>query len=302
LEPFLNDFSVSEYLQWLAVERGLSAATLEAYERDVSQFIAWANSQFINPLLLTEQAVESFVSQLLRKGLSRSSIARVSSSLRGYYSFLVEEKVVEDNPFRKMKSMPRSQSLPKPLPENVITRLLDSVSSETAVDRRDRALMEVLYGAGVRVSELVGMRLSDLDFDEELIIVIGKGNKQRLVPMGEKMKSALRSYLSPEGRQLLTDGAHDYVFVNQRGSVLTRQGVDLILKRRALDSAVDSRLVSAHVLRHSCATHMLEHGADIRIVQELLGHSSISTTQVYTAVAVTVLRRDYLLAHPRAHI
>lgn len=191
---------------------------------------------------------------------------------------------------------------PKPLGEEEIELLIDSIGRSVPSDLRDRALLELLYGTGARVSEVVGIGLEDLDFDEELILLTGKGNKQRLVPMGKALKTALRDYLGPGGRSSFPDARKDSrLFLNARGGVLSRQGIDLIIDKRALEVGIERARISAHVFRHSCATHMLAHGADIRVVQELLGHVSISTTQIYTAVAVTSLKREYQDAHPRAH-
>jgi integrase/recombinase XerD len=192
--------------------------------------------------------------------------------------------------------------LPKPLGEAEIVTLLDSIPATTSVDLRDRALLELLYGTGARVSEVVNLDLSDLDFDEELILLTGKGNKQRLVPIGSTLDRALREYLAPGGRPSLSSSKRTTkVFLNARSGVLTRQGIDLVIHKRALTVGIDRNRISAHVFRHSCATHMLAHGADIRVVQELLGHASIATTQLYTAVSVTTLQREYQHAHPRAH-
>jgi integrase/recombinase XerD len=188
------------------------------------------------------------------------------------------------------------------LGEDEVAALLDSVPRTTPIDLRDRALLELLYGTGARVSEVVGLGLGDLDFDEELILVTGKGSKQRLVPMGATLKLALREYLGAGGRSEFRDARKDArLFLNARGGALSRQGIDLIIDKRALPVGIERSRISAHVFRHSCATHMLAHGADIRVVQELLGHVSISTTQIYTAVAVTSLKREYHHAHPRAH-
>jgi integrase/recombinase XerD len=178
------------------------------------------------------------------------------------------------------------------LGEEQMLTLLDSLNGDRPVDLRDRALLELLYGTGARVSEVVGIGLEDLDFDEELILLTGKGSKQRLVPMG----ATLRGRGEFPGAKKSTK-----LFLNSRGGPLTRQGVDLIINKRALIAGIDRSKISAHVFRHSCATHMLAHGADIRVVQELLGHASISTTQLYTAVSVTSLKREYQSAHPRAH-
>ncbi|NNN07888.1 MAG: tyrosine recombinase [Acidimicrobiaceae bacterium] len=294
------DALVSGYLQWLTVEKGRSRATIEAYQRDIQAFLTWWGSA--RPLSeVTSADLESYLNQL-RATRAASSLARILSSLRGWWGFLLDEGVLDADPSEHVTPSRRGRTLPKPLPEEVLSHLLDSMPSETPVDRRDRALLELLYGTGARVSEVVGLELQDLDFDEELIRVTGKGSKQRLVPMGQTLKKALSEYLSPGGRsEFPKPRSHANVFVNSRGGSLSRQGIDLIISSRALIAGVNRSTISAHVFRHSCATHMLAHGADIRVVQELLGHASIATTQVYTAVSITSMQSVYSNAHPRAH-
>ena len=291
---------VSEYVQWLTVERGRSRATIEAYERDIAQFLTWWGSE--RPLSEVSGAhLEAYLNGL-RDTRAASSVARALSSLRGWWGFLIEEGQLTIDPSAYVTPSRRGRSLPKPLPEETLAHLLDTLPCDTPVDRRDRALLELLYGTGARVSEVVGLEVQDLDFDEGLIRVTGKGSKQRLVPMGRSLTIALQDYLGPGGRsEFPRPRAHAHVFVNVRGGPLSRQGIDLVIAARALAAGVDRSTVSAHVFRHSCATHMLAHGADIRVVQELLGHASIATTQVYTAVSVTSMQRAYTNAHPRAH-
>ena len=221
--------------------------------------------------------------------------------MRGWLGFLTEEGVLAADPAARLATGRRPRGLPKPISEEAAARLIDAIPEDTAVDRRDRAILELLYGTGARVSEAVGLRVEDLDFDEELVTVTGKGSRQRLVPMGRSLRSALGAYLGPGGRaELARQSRSSRLFLNARGGPLSRQGVDLVVRKRALAAGVSPSTVSAHVLRHSCATHMLAHGADVRVVQELLGHASISTTQVYTAVSVGSLSREYRAAHPRA--
>ena len=290
---------LSDYIEWLTVEKGRSRATLEAYERDIRQFLDWWGERPLDDVGAGD--LERYLADL-RLSRAASSVARSLSSLRGWWGFLVDEGLLSVNPSSLVTPSRRGRSLPKPLPEEVVARLLDGLNADTPVDRRDRALLELLYGTGARVSEVVGLQIQDLDFDEGLIRVTGKGAKQRLVPMGRSLTSALQDYLGPGGRgEFPRPRAHAHVFVNARGGPLSRQGVDLIINARALAAGIDRSTVSAHVFRHSCATHMLAHGADIRVVQELLGHASIATTQVYTAVSGTSLKNAYHAAHPRAH-
>jgi site-specific recombinase XerD len=294
------DDLVSEYVQWLTVEKGRSRATIEAYQRDIRAFLTWwGGARKLSEV--TSADLETYLNEL-RDTRASSSVARTLSSLRGWWGFLVDEGQLGVDPSAYVTPSRRGRSLPKPLAEEVVGHLLDTLPHETPVDLRDRALLELLYDTGARVSEVVGLELQDLDFDEELIRVTGKGSKQRLVPMGRTLKRALREYLTAGGRsEFPKPRAHAHVFVNVRGGPLSRQGIDLIISSRALNAGIDRSTISAHVFRHSCATHMLAHGADIRVVQELLGHASISTTQIYTAVSITSMQRIYSNAHPRAH-
>ncbi|MGH9021327.1 MAG: tyrosine recombinase [Acidimicrobiales bacterium] len=296
-----TEAQLGDYLQWLTVERGRAVATVAAYRRDLDGLAAWMGEHGLRASDVTESDLEAYADGL-RDGHAPASVARTLAAVRGWFGFLVEEGEVCADPAANLVAGRRGRSLPKPLAEAVVARIIDSVPAVTPIDRRDRALLELLYGTGARVSEAVGLREEDLDFDEEHILVTGKGSRQRLVPMGASLRHALRDYLAPGGRaELVGDARSARLFLNSRGGVLSRQGVDLIVRKRALAAGVASATVSAHVFRHSCATHMLAHGADVRVVQELLGHASIATTQVYTAVSVGSLQREYRAAHPRAH-
>ena len=297
-----SDRYLTEYLQWLTIEKGRSRATTEAYRRDLTRLLTWTRDAGLALDAVREADLERYCNQLRHAKRAETSIARTVASIRGFFSYLVVEGHLSSDPSARLRGGRRGRSLPKPLAEDEVAALLDSIPGVTAIDLRDRALLELLYGTGARVSEVVGIGLGDLDFDEGLILVTGKGSKQRLVPMGSTLTSALRDYLGERGRETFPDARKDSrLFLNARGGALSRQGVDLIIDKRALPVGIERSRISAHVFRHSCATHMLAHGADIRVVQELLGHVSISTTQIYTAVAVTSLKREYHNAHPRAH-
>ena len=290
---------LDDYVQWLTVEKGRSRATVEAYERDARAFLAWWKGTDLADV--DEATLEAYVNHL-RDTRAPATVSRTVSSLRGWWGFMVDDGALSSDPSSRVRPARRGRSLPKPLAEEVVVRWLDSLPSDTPVDKRDRALLELLYGTGARVSEVVGLEIQDLDFDERLIRVTGKGSKQRLVPMGRSVFGTLRDYLGVGGRsEFPRPRAHAHVFVNARGGPLSRQGIDLVISTRALAAGVDRSSVSAHVFRHSCATHMLAHGADIRVVQELLGHASIATTQIYTAVSVASMQEAYENAHPRAH-
>jgi site-specific recombinase XerD len=297
-----SDRYLQEYLQWLTIEKGRSRATIEAYRRDITRLREWMAQQKLTIDSVREEDLERYGNSLRRQKRAESSIARSVASIRGWFAFLVVEGHLAIDPSARLRGGRRGRTLPKPLGEEELAELLDSIGGDSPIDLRDRALLELLYDTGARVSEVVGIGLGDLDFDEELILLTGKGAKQRLVPMGATLNAVLRRYLGPGGRSSFPQARKDTgLFLNARGGSLSRQGIDLIIDKRALTVGIDRSRISAHVFRHSCATHMLAHGADIRVVQELLGHVSISTTQIYTAVAVTSLKREYQNAHPRAH-
>jgi site-specific recombinase XerD len=296
------DEALDEYLQWMTIEKGRSRATIEAYRRDLVALGRWIDDHRLTISGITEEDLEHYFNELRDHKRSLNTVARNTASVRGLFAYLLDEGHLQLDPSARLHGGRRGRSLPKPLSEREIISLLDSVPRSSAIDLRDRALLELLYGTGARVSEVVGLNLHDLDFDEELILLTGKGSKQRLVPIGRALKAALQEYLGPGGRStLLSAKKGTRVFLNSRSGPITRQGIDLIVHKRALLVGIDRARISAHVFRHSCATHMLAHGADIRVVQELLGHASIATTQLYTAVSVTTLQREYENAHPRAH-
>jgi integrase/recombinase XerD len=296
-DPLLED-----YLQWLTIEKGRSRATIEAYRRDLEALTQWMNERAISLKELREDELERYFNELREQHRAPSTVARTVASTRGWMAYLVEEEHLSIDPSARLKGGRHGRTLPKPLGEGEIIKLLDSIPNTSAVDLRDRALLELLYSTGARVSEVVGMDLSDLDFEEDLILLTGKGSKQRLVPIGTTLKGALLDYLGPGGRSTLLSAKRNMrVFLNTRSGTLSRQGIDGVIAKRALAVGIERSRISAHVFRHSCATHMLAHGADIRVVQELLGHASIATTQLYTAVSVTTLQRAYQNAHPRAH-
>jgi integrase/recombinase XerD len=294
-----------EYLSWLAVERGRSRNTLISYRRDLEAWEGWAAGAGLDPRAAGAGEVERYLSELRATGRNPSSMARTITVLRGVYRFLVDEGILEADPTADLQSPKAATRLPKALDEEETARLLDSVTGTDPTDLRDRALLEVLYATGARISEVTGLSLLDLRDDDGLLRVLGKGSKERLVPLGSVARHRLNLWLSPLGRPKMVPvrwrsrDDEEAVFLNSRGGRLSRQGAWAILKRRAEPVGL-SPVVSPHVLRHSCASHMLAHGADIRIVQEVLGHASIATTQLYTKLSTEHLRTSYENAHPRA--
>jgi integrase/recombinase XerD len=296
---------MEELLSWLAVERGRSANTLAAYRRDLAAYQEFLVGRGLTAAAVTEPVVEDYLAFLRAAGRAPASVARALVSVRSLHRFLEDEGQVASNPADEVQRPKVPSGLPKALSEAEVGSLLGAVTGDDAVARRDRAILEVLYGCGLRVSELVGLSLADLDLGSGLLRAFGKGAKERIVPVGRLACEALAAWLAPGGRgQLMPErwarrGDAEAVFLNARGGRLSRQGAWGIVRHHGQAVGLGDRL-SPHVLRHSCATHMLDHGADIRVVQELLGHASISTTQVYTRVSATRLRQIYDAAHPRA--
>ena len=295
-----------EFLAWVALRR--AANTVAAYRRDITAYQAYLAERDLALKDVTEAVVEDYVGHLRDAGRKASSVGRAMAAVRGLHRFAVDELGFGADPTDHVKVAKGAQGLPKALPEDDIARLLASVVGEDTVARRDRAILEMLYGTGMRISELVRLSLSDLaQLDDGVVRAFGKGSKERVVPVGRFAREALAAWLAPEGRATMaperwaTRDDAEAVFLNQRGRRLTRQGAWLILRRYGDKVGLRDRLWP-HVLRHSCATHMLDHGADIRVVQELLGHASIATTQVYTRVSAERLRQAYEEAHPRARL
>lgn len=296
-------FDVEEFLTHLAIEKGRSANTLSAYRLDLQRYVEFLDGRRVTSV--EPATVADFRTLLSKRGLARSSVNRTMTAVRGLHRFLFAEGVALHDPTADIEPAKLPKGLPKALSESEITSLIDAVELGTAPGKRDKAILELLYGTGMRISECVGLSLDDLDLDAALIRVTGKGNKQRLVPLGRLAEEALRVWLAPGGRAELAPESWKHrsdqmaVFLNHRGGRLSRQGIWGVVRKHGLSAGIADRL-TPHVLRHSCATHMLDHGADIRTVQELLGHASISTTQLYTKVSTDLLVRAYTNAHPRA--
>ncbi len=294
-----------EYLSWLGVERGRAVNTLAAYRRDLLAYHAHLASQGLALGQVDEAVIEGWLAAQRAAGRRPASVARALVAVRGLHRFCLDEGRAGVDPTGDVSQPRVPQGLPKALSEAEVGVLLAAATGDDPGTRRDRAILEVLYGTGVRISELVGLSLGDLALEESMLRAYGKGSKERLVPVGRHARSSLIEWLAPTGRGTFVPrrwarrGDADAVFLNARGGRLTRQGAWAIVRRYGDKVDLGARL-SPHVLRHSCATHMLDHGADIRVVQELLGHASIATTQVYTRVSAERLREVYLAAHPRA--
>ncbi len=283
-----------EFLGSLRSERGLAANTVAAYRRDLEDYFTFLEAT------RGGRGVEEFVVHLSAKGLARSTRARRIAAVRGYHRFLIVEGLADEDPTVLVETPRRSRTLPKALTIDEVERLLEAPDRSTALGIRDTAILEFLYATGTRATEAITVGLTDLELDTGTVIVTGKGNKQRLVPLGSHARTAIRDYLPVRMGLLDERERSDVLFVNARGRRLTRQGLWEIVKRNGRRAGIEADVLSPHVLRHSAATHMVEGGADLRTVQEMLGHASISTTQVYTLVSPEHLNEVYVLAHPRA--
>jgi integrase/recombinase XerD len=303
-EPTLSR-GAEEYLTWLAIERGRARNTVASYRRDLVRYEAFLAARGDSVEYADVDAVEEHLAERRGAGLAPASVSRALAAVRGLHRFLLEDGGATGDPTEDVRPVRSPRRLPKAIDEEEVGRLLATTRGKDVASVRDRAILEVLYGTGMRVSELAGLSLADLGSETGLVRVLGKGDKERLVPVGRWARRALDVWLGERGRPgfeprrwARRDDA-EAVFLNSRGGRLTRQGVWGVLKKRARAAGLEGR-VHPHVLRHSCATHMLAHGADIRVVQELLGHSSIASTQLYTKVSLTHLRQAYERAHPRA--
>jgi integrase/recombinase XerD len=297
---------VAAYLDHLVVERGTARNTLESYSRDLRRYVAHLELAGIGDFSEVTPADVTAFGVALREGdaehppLAASSSARALVAVRGLHKFAHADGITRHDPAREVHPPAPAKRLPKALPVEDVLRLLDTPSAEGERSLRDRALLELLYSTGARISEAVGLDIDDIDDGERTVLLDGKGGKQRLVPVGRPAIEAVHAYLV-RGRPALAARGRGTaaVFLNARGSRLSRQSAWQALKTNAEQAGI-SATVSPHTLRHSFATHLLEGGADVRVVQELLGHASVTTTQVYTLVTVNTLREVYATAHPRA--
>jgi integrase/recombinase XerD len=292
--PSLSE-GVDEYLLALDVERGLSANTIAAYRRDLGQYLEFLDQAEPDP-----ESVERYVAHLRSADLASSTVGRKLAAIRGLHRFLVIEGLRQTDPTLLLESPRRGEPFPKALTVDQAIALVEAPDLRSVKGRRDSALLEFLYATGARVSEAVGVDLGHLDLDDRVVLVTGKGAKQRLVPMGGKAVTALSRWL-PDRLSLIRRGQRgDPLFLNLRGRRLSRQGAFDVVRANAGRAGIEGVEVSPHVLRHSAATHMVEAGADLRTVQEILGHATISTTQIYTKVSPAHLVEIYVQAHPRS--
>lgn len=289
------------FTDYLQVEKNASPHTVQAYLKDLEEYFYFMDTEGLLIEEADQHSTRLFLTELYEKKLSRRSVSRKISSLRSFFRFLEREKLVSANPFVALALPKQSKPVPGFLYEEELKALFEANDLTQPLGQRDQAILETLYGAGLRVSEIAGLKLTDLDFYTFSMLVRGKGRKERFVPFGEYAREALERYIN-EGRTELLEKATDHtdvLFLNSRGGALTERGIRLLLKQM-VDRTALSVHVHPHKLRHTFATHLLNEGADLRSVQELLGHSNLSSTQIYTHVTKDHLRNVYMNSHPRA--
>ncbi len=297
--------AVEQYLSYTTVERGLSPNTLAAYRNDLTQFVEFLQGRDSSLQdngswkMIGTEALTAFVLDLHERGYSDKTKTRKVASAKALFGFLLEEGVINKNPMEDFSSPGVGESLPETLTVEEVEALLSAGETDTPMALRDRAIIEVMYATGVRVSELVSLDIDDVDLDESFVRCMGKGSKERIIPLHDEAVETVREYLEDGRPSLAGTAAGRALFVSRKGGRLTRQALWLILKGRAQAAGIE-RKITPHTLRHSFATHLLIGGAPLRHVQELLGHASITTTQVYTHLTSEHVRAQYETAHPRA--
>lgn len=289
---------IDAFIDDLLMQDGLSHNTLESYRSDLELYAGWLETQGVSILAADSQALVRYLAELSRRAKATSQ-RRSLSALRRFYRMQVAQGAMAEDPCVLIDPPAVASRFPKTLTEQQVENLLAAPDTDTTFGLRDRAMIETLYASGLRVTELVGLQMLNMDLNVGVVKVIGKGNKERLVPLGEWAVDWLRKYLL-EARPVLMKMPNDYVFLTRFGAPMTRQMFWNIIKQHATACGIDSKRISPHVLRHAFATHLLNHGADLRVVQILLGHADISTTQIYTHVAKERLKQLYQVHHPRA--
>jgi integrase/recombinase XerD len=295
----MNDL-IAEFINYLSVERGLAVNTLESYGRDLRQYAAYLAATDAGSFeRATRAIVVGYLLHMQRQGKATATIARRLAALKAFYQYLVQERRMAEDPTANLESPKLERRLPRVLTVAEVEEILRQPDGSTPSGLRDRAMLELLYATGIRVSELTSLNMGDVNLGQGYLRCLGKGGKERMVPIGSAAVDSVREYLERGRGRLVRDARERALFVNHHGRRLTRQGFWKIVKKYAEQAKIDKE-ITPHTLRHSFATHLLENGADLRSVQEMLGHADISTTQIYTHLTKGRLREVYLKAHPRA--
>ncbi len=288
----MNKNLIQEFEDYLRFEKKYSENTIESYKNDLNKTVKLTNKDFRK---LTKKEIQNLI-QNIAKTESEASTARYISTLKSFYKFLEIYKNINHNPMSNINTPKKAKTLPKVLSEEEINKLLD-INLKTDFDYRNKAMLELMYSSGLRVSELINLNVNDVDLTNSLVRIFGKGSKERIIPLNDYAREALNNYISNHRFNLFKNGENNYLFLNNHGNKMTRQGFFKILKKLALEKNIKTEL-SPHTIRHSFATHLLKHGADLRSIQELLGHSDISATQIYTHISNEKLKENYINFHP----
>ena len=292
----LNDL-FDKFLTYLRIDKGYSENTISSYKNDLEKFLQFNKDKSINNI--SNDDLKNYVKSLKQEKLNEKSISRNISCLKSFYKFLVIEKYVTNNPSDAVFIPKIKKSLPKILTEEEVLKLLD-IKLNDSFDYRNKAMLELMYATGLRVSELVNLKLQDLDLNQDIVRTMGKGSKERIIPIGDYAKEYLEIYIYNYRGTMLKKNINEYLFLNNHGKKMTRQGFFKIIKKIAKEKGIKTEL-SPHTLRHSFASHLLKYGADLRTIQELLGHSDISTTQIYTHITNEELKKNYENFHPHGN-
>lgn len=285
---------IDDFCNYLLIDKHYSSNTIESYKRDLAKFYEYIKKDFKN---IDKNDVKDYLKYI--NNMNERSVARNISTLKSFYKFLIINKYIKDNPMDSISSPKLGKKLPNTLSEEDINKLLN-IKLKDNFSYRNKAMLELMYATGLRVSELINLKVYDVNLDEALVKTMGKGSKERIIPVGDYALSALRVYIEEYRSSLFKKEINDYLFLNNHGKKMTRQGFFKIIKKLAIEQGINKDF-SPHTLRHSFATHMLKHGADLRIIQELLGHSDVSTTQIYTHVSNEELENTFKKYHPHGN-
>jgi integrase/recombinase XerD len=292
-----NDRHINLYFDYLRFEKLLSANTIESYSRDIHIYNQFLDSKKIGIFSVTYNDILDFLETLYVR-FNESTISRILSALRSFYKFLLREGLIKSSPFSNIKNPKAQRKIVNLLEEEEIIKILESIPYSSMLELRDRAMFELLYSCGIRVGEIITLKLNDIDYEQKVIRFTGKGNKERIVPVGESAIDYIKKYIFASRNKLKKKIKTEKIFLNKSGSGISRQGVWKIIKKYSKLLGLDKNIYP-HIFRHSYATHMIERGADLRVVQELLGHSSVSTTEVYTNLSKSHIKKTYFKFHPR---
>jgi len=290
-----------KFLEKLKYEYNYSDLTINGYDYEITKFLDYLNDNHLDYKKINLDMIRNYLKYLDNLKYKKNSISKNLSSLRSFYKFLTEEKVILNNPFKNISNPKKDKKLPDFLNYEEINKLFDSADTTTPLGLRNRCILELLYDTGIRVSELVNLKINDIEFDKKIINILGKGKKERIVYYGDYLQEVLDKYINDSRKYLLNNKLSEYLILNNNGSKITTRGVEYIIDKMVNEAAIKHK-ISPHVLRHTFATHMLNGGADIKSIQQLLGHESLSTTGIYTHITNDVLRQEYLKNHPRSNL